>query len=298
MFCWRHRDLDSLRPDRPVGWEIVQTVSTPRSRRLHNARRPDLSGLSGLNVGSATIGAWPTSGAGYPLPISGCAGASRSGVFCRPSCDASLTECGSQGFGTHLAPTDPRPAGSGSCDSGSPHGWGRDPSPGSPARLQATAPGRSDRADSVLHATGPWRLPTGAGLTDGPGSAATDQPKSSSTPGPSPGAGTGPPVRGTGVYSLAPGGTVRQGSGTVVTYRVEVENGAGQSAPAFAAAVDATWQTRLAGPARVDGRCSGSPGRRPTWSFASPRPPRSATCAEPQVWRTLPIHPVVRGKSS
>ncbi|MEO8518973.1 MAG: DUF3152 domain-containing protein [Dermatophilaceae bacterium] len=90
----------------------------------------------------------------------------------------------------------------------------------------------------TLLVLGGFRL--AAALTDGPGSAATDQPKSSSTPGPSPGAGTSAPVRGTGVYSLAPGGTVRQGSGTVVTYRVEVENGAGQSAPAFAAAVDAT----------------------------------------------------------
>lgn len=45
---------------------------------------------------------------------------------------------------------------------------------------------------------------------------------------------------GSGVYDLAAGGTARQGSGRLVTYRVEVETGIGQSAPVFAAAVDAT----------------------------------------------------------
>jgi hypothetical protein len=39
---------------------------------------------------------------------------------------------------------------------------------------------------------------------------------------------------------LAAGGTARHGSGKLVTYRIEVETGIGQSAPAFAAAVDAT----------------------------------------------------------
>jgi len=49
-----------------------------------------------------------------------------------------------------------------------------------------------------------------------------------------------PPVRATGAYARAVGGTVRHGSGPLVTYRVEVETGIGESAPAFAAAVDAT----------------------------------------------------------
>jgi hypothetical protein len=47
-------------------------------------------------------------------------------------------------------------------------------------------------------------------------------------------------VQSTGVYSRAPGGTVRHGTGELRTYRVEVENGTGQSAADFAAAVDAT----------------------------------------------------------
>ena len=47
-------------------------------------------------------------------------------------------------------------------------------------------------------------------------------------------------VRATGEYTRAAGGTDRQGSGTLRTYRVEVETGTGQDAQAFAAAVDAT----------------------------------------------------------
>ena len=50
---------------------------------------------------------------------------------------------------------------------------------------------------------------------------------------------------GAGDYERAPGGTDRQGSGPLRTYRVEVEIGTGQDAQAFAAAVDAT----LANPA-------------------------------------------------
>jgi len=45
---------------------------------------------------------------------------------------------------------------------------------------------------------------------------------------------------GSSVFTVADGGTARHGSGTLVTYRFEVETGIGQSAPAFAAAVDAT----------------------------------------------------------
>jgi len=48
------------------------------------------------------------------------------------------------------------------------------------------------------------------------------------------------PIRATGEYAGAPGGTDRRGSGKLVTYRVEVETGSAQSAQAFAAAVDAT----------------------------------------------------------
>jgi len=57
-------------------------------------------------------------------------------------------------------------------------------------------------------------------------------------------------IRATGVYASAPGGTARQGSGTLRTYAVEVETGTAQSAPTFAAAVDAT----LANPASWAGQ--------------------------------------------
>lgn len=57
------------------------------------------------------------------------------------------------------------------------------------------------------------------------------------------------PIRATGVFTRAPGGTARQGSGVARTYGVEVETGIGQTAPAFAAAVDAT----LANPASWSG---------------------------------------------
>jgi hypothetical protein len=53
-----------------------------------------------------------------------------------------------------------------------------------------------------------------------------------------------PSVRSTGVYDPAPGASARHGSGPLRTYRVEVETGAGQSASAFAAAVDATLAAR------------------------------------------------------
>jgi hypothetical protein len=58
------------------------------------------------------------------------------------------------------------------------------------------------------------------------------------------------PIRSTGAFARAPGGTDRHGSGTLMTYRVEVETGTGQGAPAFAAAVDAT----LADPASWTGQ--------------------------------------------
>jgi hypothetical protein len=60
------------------------------------------------------------------------------------------------------------------------------------------------------------------------------------------------PVQPTGVYARAPGRTARHGSGTRLTYRVEVETGTRLGAPAFAAAVDAT----LADPASWTGQGS------------------------------------------
>ena len=57
------------------------------------------------------------------------------------------------------------------------------------------------------------------------------------------------------MFDRAPGSTPRRGSGTLRTYRVEVETGTWQDAPAFAAAVDAT----LSDPASWTGQ-----GR---WSF-------------------------------
>ncbi|HEY8620998.1 MAG TPA: DUF3152 domain-containing protein [Dermatophilaceae bacterium] len=57
-------------------------------------------------------------------------------------------------------------------------------------------------------------------------------------------------VRATGEYTRAPGGTDRKGSGTLMTYAVEVEVGTAQSARAFATAVDAT----LADPAGWTGQ--------------------------------------------
>lgn len=62
-------------------------------------------------------------------------------------------------------------------------------------------------------------------------------------------------IRATGEYARALGGTVRHGSGRLMTYRVEVETGMGESAQVFAAAADAT----LADPASWTGQ-----GR---WSF-------------------------------
>ena len=63
----------------------------------------------------------------------------------------------------------------------------------------------------------------------------------SPSPSPSPLATARPgTMRATGKYAAAPGVSVRRGSGTLVTYRVDVETGTRQSAPVFAAAVDAT----------------------------------------------------------
>jgi hypothetical protein len=55
-----------------------------------------------------------------------------------------------------------------------------------------------------------------------------------------PGASKPPRRAATAGYVRAPGGTARRGSGTLRTYRVEVETRTGQSPSAFAAAVDAT----------------------------------------------------------
>jgi len=90
-----------------------------------------------------------------------------------------------------------------------------------------------------------------AALTDDPATTSTGLTKATAQPGansasrptlsPSPGvSGGSATVRSTGQYAHAPGGTDRFGSGTLRTYRVEVETGTEQDAPAFAAAVDAT----------------------------------------------------------
>jgi len=71
------------------------------------------------------------------------------------------------------------------------------------------------------------------------GSASTPSKSPSKSPSATESAGhTG--VRATGEYTRATGGTDRQGSGTLRTYRVEVETGTGQDAQAFADAADAT----------------------------------------------------------
>ena len=91
--------------------------------------------------------------------------------------------------------------------------------------------------DVVATVTGTLSTPTT------PTTPATTRVGSTSTPSTSPsGTVSVPPivVRATGEYARAPGGTNRQGSGTLRTYRVEVEAGTEQDASAFASAVDAT----------------------------------------------------------
>jgi hypothetical protein len=48
------------------------------------------------------------------------------------------------------------------------------------------------------------------------------------------------PRRGAGTFAVAPGGMARVGTGKLMTYRVEVENGSGEPADGFARVVDAT----------------------------------------------------------
>jgi hypothetical protein len=79
-----------------------------------------------------------------------------------------------------------------------------------------------------------------AAFTEGSGAEAESLSGAGSTPATSATAGVRNLTPGSGVYTLAAGGTARHGSGKLVTYRVEVETGIGQSAPVFAAAVDAT----------------------------------------------------------
>ena len=89
------------------------------------------------------------------------------------------------------------------------------------------------------HLSGP--IVTADGVAKAPGPATATVPSSGpATAAPQPASARPVPTRATGVYARAPGGTVRHGSGRLVTYRVEVETGAGQGAAAFAAAVDAT----------------------------------------------------------
>jgi|GEM_PF-5855012 len=77
----------------------------------------------------------------------------------------------------------------------------------------------------------------------GKGSEGRVIPKSKVTPTPTAGISVSAPtaaIRATGTYARAAGGTERHGSGTLKTYRVEVETGTGQDPTAFATAVDAT----------------------------------------------------------
>jgi hypothetical protein len=124
--------------------------------------------------------------------------------------------------------------------------------------------------------------PVATASSNAPG-AATTKARAASTPAKSPPLKTPAriaPIRATGEYARAPGGNDRHGSGTLMTYRVEVETGTQQDASAFAAAVDATladpkswtgqgrWSlqrvatgdigfvVRLATPATVDRVCS------------------------------------------
>ncbi|HYO18448.1 MAG TPA: DUF3152 domain-containing protein [Dermatophilaceae bacterium] len=115
-----------------------------------------------------------------------------------------------------------------------------------------------------------------------PPSAATSAPARSPSASPTSTVSQGAaPVRATGVYARAAGGTAQKGPGTARTYRVEVETGIAQRAGDFAAEVDATlaspsswsgkgqWSLqrvtgdadfviRLATPATVDRVCAGA----------------------------------------
>jgi hypothetical protein len=111
------------------------------------------------------------------------------------------------------------------------------------AGVRLAAARRTDHvAAASSRTTGPAKapaVPAGSTVTSSksspPGSFATKVTSPAQT-----GSTSGTAVRSTGEYVRAPGSTVPHGTGTLKTYRVEVENGTGQSAPAFAAAVDAT----------------------------------------------------------
>ena len=91
----------------------------------------------------------------------------------------------------------------------------------------------------------PLITPVSPAPTTAAPSASTSKPPSPTSSPPRPPAPKPPAVLANGVFARVPGGTVRHGTGTLKTYRVEVETGTQQNAAAFAAAVDVT----LANPA-------------------------------------------------
>lgn len=98
-----------------------------------------------------------------------------------------------------------------------------------PAAAQSTTSATSEEPAAPEPATSEEPAAPAAALPTTPAQPAT--PATSAQPA---------PVRATGEYARAIGGTGRHGSGKLVTYRVEVETGTGQSTEEFAAAVDAT----------------------------------------------------------
>lgn len=80
----------------------------------------------------------------------------------------------------------------------------------------------SDKSPAPTGAATPIQTPAAAPTTPAP-----------VTPGPVPSSGAG-------TFAVAPGGTAPAGRGTLLKYQIEVENGVGQDAAAFATAVDAT----------------------------------------------------------
>jgi Protein of unknown function (DUF3152) len=112
-----------------------------------------------------------------------------------------------------------------------------------PRLVAALTDGPVAAADSSALAPVTTPVPSAGSTPRSPASSSPGSPSPmSSSPGPTASRSVPKPlaVRANGVFARAPGGTVRHGSGTLMTYRVEVETGTRQSVLAFAAAVDAT----------------------------------------------------------
>lgn len=126
--------------------------------------------------------------------------------------------------------------------------------PSAPAPARVVAAGSGLPASGVSSAQGS-ATPT-TSVSASPSSSPDLSPGASESPSlPDPTASPAPAVLATRIFDRAPGGSIRQGTGTLRTYRVEVETGTRQSATEFAAAVDVT----LSDPASWTGQ-----GR---WSF-------------------------------